>query len=232
MKNQINIYIDGPTEDEMQKLSDKGIEGYTFNPTLFRNLGVKNYLEHSKRVLGLSNNLPVSLEVIGDSHADLVDQAEKLSLLASNVYVKIPITFTNGESTVDTIKYLAESDIKLNITAIFTIEQIKHILPVLEKSETILSIFAGRIYDIGINAGPFVKEISDYIHNNSNCNVLWASPRMVYDYVTAEQSGCDIITMSPQLYKKMQLFGKSPEDYSLDTVKMFYEDAQQSGFVI
>lgn len=226
----IQIYLDGPTLEEMKKFSDNKISGYTFNPTLFRNLGVDNYLNHSKIIQSTSGNKPISLEVIGDSFDEMVLQAEKLFSLGTNVYVKIPITYTNGESTLDVMKYLVSKNINLNITAIFTIEQIKHILPVLEHSASIISVFAGRIFDIGIDANKIMKDASTYIHDNSNCKILWASPRMHYDVISASNANCDIITMQASMYNKMSLIGKSPTDYSLETVSMFFQDAKSSGY--
>ena len=230
--SNIQIYIDGPTEDEMKELVGKNISGYTFNPTLFKNLGVKDYLGHSKKVLEISNNLPVSLEVIGDNYEDIVSQAKELASLGSNVFVKVPITYTSGVSTLDTIKTLVDQNINLNITAIFTLDQIKEILPTLRDTKSIISVFAGRIYDIGSDASEKLSEISSFIHENSTCDLLWASPRMHYDLITAEKTGCDIITMTNAMYKKLSLLNKTPEEYSLETVKMFYEDAVSSGFKI
>ena len=111
-------------------------------------------------------------------------------------------------------------------------KQIQEILPSLKTSKSIISVFAGRIFDIGINATPLLKEMAVYINQNSNCYLLWASPRMHYDFVLAENAGCDIITMPPEMYKKMGLIGKSPDQYSLETVKMFFKDAEDSGFNI
>jgi len=232
MKSNIQIYIDGPSEQEMKELNDDKIKGYTFNPSLFKSLGVKDYLAHSKKILELSNGLPTSLEVIGDSYNELISQSKKLKSLGNNVYVKIPISFTNGESTLDVIKYLVGEGVKLNITAIFTLNQIEHILPVLKNSNAIISVFAGRLYDIGINAAPLLKEMATYIHSNSDCNLLWASTRMHYDYITANECNCDIITMSTPMYKKINLIGKDPLDYSLETVKMFFKDAKESNYKI
>ena len=230
--SKLKIYIDGPTESEMKELVTHDISGYTFNPTLFKNLGVTDYLGHSENILKISNNLPVSLEVIGDNYDDMVAQARKLSSLGSNVFVKIPITYTNGASTLETIKTLVDENIHLNITAIFTLNQIKHILPTLKDSDAIISVFAGRIYDIGIDASPVLSEMATYIHDNSKCDLLWASPRMHYDSITAKEVGCDIITMTNSMYKKMSLIGKTPEEYSIETVKMFFNDAIASGFKI
>ena len=231
MTLKTKIFIDGPTEEDMKVLSNK-VDGFTFNPTLFKNLGVKDYLLHCKKVIQISNDLPISLEVIGDDHETLLEQSKILSSLAKNVYVKIPITFTNGSSTLTVIEKLISKKINLNITAIFTIDQIKEIMPVINSSKSVLSVFAGRLFDIGIDAKLVMNNMSSYIHKNSNCELLWASSRMHYDLLTAQETGCDIITMTSGMYKKLTLIGKDPHDYSLETVKMFYKDAKESGFEI
>mgnify|MGYP000103030568 CR=1 FL=1 len=228
--SKINIYIDGPSENEMNDLFDMDISGFTFNPTLFKSLGVKDYLGYSQKIQKLSNGLPISLEVVGDTYEEMVFQGKKLASLGSNVFVKIPITYTSGESTIEVIKTLSMEGINLNITAIFTFLQIKEVLPTLKNTNSIFSVFAGRLYDIGIDAKEFMKEMSLYIHENSRCKILWASPRMHYDVITAQSSNCDIITMTNSMYKKMSLLGKTPEEYSLETVKMFFNDAQVSGY--
>ena len=226
----LDIYIDGPSEDEMNDLFDQNISGFTFNPTLFKSLGVSDYLGHSQKIQKLSNGLPISLEVIGDNYEDMVVQGKKLASLGDNVFVKIPITFTSGDSTLDVIRTLSMEGVNLNITAIFTFAQIKEILPTIKNTNTIISVFAGRLYDIGLDAKVMMQEMSSYIHENSQCNLLWASPRMHYDAITAEICNCDIITMTNSMYKKMSLLGKTPEEYSLETVKMFFNDAQASGY--
>lgn len=228
--SNLHIYIDGPTEEEMIEMSNESISGFTFNPSLFKNLGVTDYLDYSKRMQQISGSLPISLEVIGDNYDEIVTQGRKLAELGSNVYVKIPITYTSGESSIDSIKTLSEEGINLNITAVFTIDQIKKILPTIKDSNAIISVFAGRLFDIGLDAKEIMKDIAEYIHSNSNCSLLWASPRMHYDAISAEEINCDIITMTCTMYKKMSLLGKSPEDYSVETVKMFFNDAQASGF--
>jgi len=230
--SDLQIYIDGPTEDEMKDLSKEDISGYTFNPTLFKKLGVQDYLGHSKQLQKLANGLPISLEVIGDNYQEVVSQARKLAALGSNVFVKVPITYTSGESTLDTIKTLSDESIHLNITAVFTINQIKEILPTIQETNSIISVFAGRLFDIGLDATKLMKEMSEYIHGHSSCSLLWASPRMHYDAISAQNVDCDIITMTSSMYKKMSLIGKTPEEYSVDTVRMFYNDAQASGFTL
>jgi len=221
----IEVYLDGPSLEEMKSADKNLVDGFTFNPTLFKKLNVKNYINFSKEILELSSSKPVSLEVFSDEIEETIRQAKILSDLGNNVFVKIPITFTSGASTIEVIKRLTAEGIKLNITAIFTLEQIKGILPAIDKTETILSIFAGRIYDLGVDAKIKVAEISSYVHEHSKCKLLWASPRMSYDLLSAIDTNCDIITIQKNLLAKSYLFEKSPEEYSLDTVKMFFNDA-------
>lgn len=228
----IDIYCDGPTLQEMAELDRKIVRGYTFNPTLFRSLGVVNYLEHCRAVVEACDKLPVSLEVFADDESEMLRQANILSKLGENVYVKIPITYTSGKTTLSVIQILSREKVKLNITAIFTLGQVAHILPVLKDSGAILSVFAGRLFDIGRNAVEETASIVKKASAESNCRVLWASPRMVFDVKSASLAGCDIITMQSSLIKKLALFEKSPEDYSLDTVKMFHQDAIKSGYVL
>lgn len=231
MKNRkVKIYVDGPDINEIKNFLN--FDGFTFNPSLFKKLGATNYMEFSKQIIQETNNKPISIEVFADDHDTCFDQAKKINALGKNIFVKIPITYTNGKSTIELIKKLSDQNIKLNITAIFTLDQIKNILNEIKEKQHILSIFSGRIYDIGLDAAYLFKEMSDYIHDNSNCFSLWASCRMAYDLITSEKSGADIITMTPNLVKKISLFGKSPEEFSLDTVKGFYDDAKKAGFKI
>jgi len=229
-KNKINIYVDGPTINEIPNFLK--YDGFTFNPSLYRKLGAENYLDFSKKILEKTKNKPVSIEVFSDDFENCYAQAIKIKELSSDIYVKIPITYTNGDSTIDLIKKLSDEGVKLNITAIFTLDQIKKILGEIKNNKHILSIFSGRIYDIGLDAGELFREMSSYIHENSKCLSLWASCRMAYDLVTAEKAGGDIITMAPSFIEKLSLFGKKPEDFSLETVKGFFNDAKKANFKI
>ena len=228
--SDVSIYLDGPSIEEVSGIDSNVIKGFTFNPTLFRNAGVSDYLGHCRKILKVCGDLPVSLEVIADNQEGMILQARTLAALGSNVFVKIPITFTNGESTHEVIGTLVEESIKLNITAVFTVAQVETILPALGQSHSIISVFAGRLFDIGIDAVAATRTIVDLVRSKRNCLVLWASPRMVYDFKNASSAGCDIITMAPGLIRKLNLFNKSPEEYSLDTVKMFFSDAETSGY--
>lgn len=229
-KKKIKLYADGLNLDEFE--SDFGIEidGYTFNPSLFKKNGATDYLDYSKKVVEKCKSKPVSLEVFADEEKEMIKQAEILNTLGNNVYVKIPITFTNKNFTTNVISNLIEKKIKLNITALFTMQQIIEILPVVKNSKTILSVFAGRIYDCGQDAAKLMREISVKVKKESLCQVLWASPRMSYDYINAILCGSDIITMQASQIKKLKLFEKKPEDYSLETIKQFYKDASSSGY--
>ncbi len=229
-QSSIKIFLDGPNIDIIKK-NLKEIDGYTFNPSLFRKLGVKNYLDFCKEILAIEEKKHISLEVLSDDENTMIKEAIKLSSLADNVWIKIPISFTNGASTINVIKQI-KNEVKLNITAIFTFEQIKNIIDVIMDSNTILSVFAGRIYDIGLDANQIIKPISKFVHDNSKCELLWASPRMTYDLFSAKNSNCDIITMPYDLVKKIDIIGTNPMDYSISTVKMFYNDAQAAKYNI
>ena len=228
--SKIKLYADGPTTNEINDKYVVNIDGYTFNPSLFKKNGASNYLEYSKMIISECKKKPVSLEVFADDEENMIRQGKLLNSLADNVYVKIPIVYTNGKSTSNVIKSLSENDIKLNITAIFTLEQIKEILPYIKDTSTILSVFAGRLYDSGIDAKEKMIEINDYVHSNSSCLTLWASTRMPFDYISADKIGTDIITMQIDHIKKLKLIGTNPINYSISTVKQFYDDAKSSGF--
>lgn len=221
------IFLDGGNFKEIKKIK---ADGYTFNPSLYRKLGAKNYINFSKQILKKIKHKHVSLEVIGDDEENCLRQAKILSKLGKNVYVKIPIIYTNGKSTKELIKKITNEKIKLNITAIFTLGQIKKILPSIKNTETILSIFSGRIYDIGKNAEVEFKKINKYVKKYSHCKTLWASCRMPYDYFTARRSGANIITMSGGMIEKFKKFGTNPEKYSKETVIGFFNDAKKSKF--
>lgn len=163
MSNKIKIYYDGPSIAEIKKKQIVKIEGYTFNPTLFRALGIKNYLEGCKKIVRHTGSLSTSLEVIADNEMEMIKQSEILSSIAKNVYVKIPITYTNGKSTLNVLKHLAKNNIKFNVTAIMTFAQIRKIINSIYNSRAILSIFAGRIYDLGIDAQDYTTPIIKFI---------------------------------------------------------------------
>jgi transaldolase len=231
-KNNIKLYSDGPNLNEINKDFGIQIDGYTFNPSLFKKNGASDYIGYSKEIIEICSNKPVSLEVFADDEEGMIEQGKILNKLSDNVYVKIPISYTNGDSTIKVINRLLDQNIKLNITAIFIIDQIKEIIETVKDSQSILSIFAGRIYDCGIDASKQMIEMNKLIKDSSKCKSLWASTRMAYDYITAQEVGTDIITMQTSHIEKLRMIGKNPREYSLETVKQFYEDAKSSGFKI
>ena len=228
----IQIYLDGPSLDQIKACDQLLVDGFTFNPSLFKSLGAIDYVSFCRDIIDIESLKPVSLEVISDDYKSTVDQALILSSLSDNINVKIPITFTDSQSTIKVIRELIKKEIKLNITAIFSLKQIQEILQEIKNTDTILSVFAGRLYDIGIDAKLKMKEISEYVKKNSDCRLLWASPRMIYDVISAIETNTDIITIQHSLLKKINLFGLKPEDYSLETVNMFYNDALTSKYKI
>lgn len=230
MKKKIQIFLDGADQTSIKKYKST-VDGFTFNPTLFRKLNAKNYVEFSKQIIKLCGDKHISLEVLADDEKNIIRQAKKLSALGKNIYVKVPIVYRNGKSTKNAIKKLIKLNIKLNITAIFTIQQIKTILPYIKKTNTILSVFAGRIFDLGIDATKVCEAISR-ICKPTKCILLWASPRMSFDIINAKKSNFDIITLPVEIYKKTKLFKKKPFDYSVDTVKMFYNDAKKAKYTL
>ena len=226
----IKIFADGANKIEIIELNkNQHISGFTTNPTLLRKAGVSNYKDFAIDILSIINK-PISFEVIADDFNEMKRQALEISSWGKNVYVKIPITNTKGEFSYSVIESLSNQEIKLNITAITTIKQVKNILPALKLSSgAYLSIFAGRIADTGINPLPVIKKSLKLIEN-TNIELIWASPREVYNVIQAEHIGCHIITCTNDILKKLSLIGKDLTEYSLDTVKMFYNDAKLSDY--
>ncbi len=231
---KIQIYLDGPSEEEIKIYkSNNLVKGFTYNPSLMSKLKVRDYLKACKEFSKRVSPKPISLEVFADDPSGMIKQADKISRIRKNIYVKIPITYTNGKYTTEVLKNLVSKNIKLNITAIFSIKQIIKILPIVKNSKCILSVFAGRIHDMGDDATLEITKISSLLKKkNANCKILWASTRQIYDIMMAIGSGCHIITMSPGIFSKLSTFKKNWKSYSLETVKTFYQDAKNSKFKI
>lgn len=229
----VKIFADGADLQTILELNkDERISGFTTNPTLLKKAGIKNYKDFATELLKAIPDKSISFEVFGDDYNSMMDQAEKLASWGSNVYVKIPITFTNGKSTYELIDDLGYMGINLNVTAIMAERQVDEILPALMAADNpIISIFAGRIADTGVDSVPVMKKIIDMVHG-TGVQVLWASPREVLNIYQADEIGCDIITCTPDILKKLSLKGKDLKEYSLETVKMFYKDGIESGLVI
>ncbi len=234
MKFKIDIYADGAEISNIKSLNQLDhIKGFTTNPTLMKKSGVINYESFAKEFLNIVNEKPISFEVFADDLNEMYSQAIKINEWGKNVYVKIPITNTKSQSCIDLIKKLNKKRIKCNVTAVFTYNQVKEIIEdeTLEE-ELIISVFAGRIADTGLDPIPLMKNFSEKMNAKSNFKLLWASPREILNIFHAELSGCDIITVPHDLLNKLNLIGKDLEDFSLDTVNMFYKDALNSKFTI
>tara|TARA_X000000368_G_scaffold404025_1_gene379623 strand:+ start:2836 stop:3555 length:720 start_codon:yes stop_codon:yes gene_type:complete len=232
-KLNIDIYADGSSLENIIDLKkEKYIKGFTTNPSLMKQIGVVDYEDHCKKILKEVTVDPVSIEIFTDDFNEMIKQAEYISSWGENVNIKIPITNSFGESSKSVIENLVKKNIKLNITAIFTIKQIEEILEVVEGLDfCILSYFAGRVADTGIDPEIELIKIKEYLSNeNASSLLLWASSRELLNIFQAERSGCDIITVSHELLSKIDLINKNLDDFSLDTVKMFRDDALKAGF--
>ena len=231
---KVKIFSDGADKEEMLDMASKTfIRGLTTNPTLMKKAGIKDYEAFAKDILSTIKEKPISFEVFSDDFDEMEKQAMKITSWADNVYVKIPVTNTKKESSKELIKRLVEKEVKLNITAIMTLDQVKTVLSVLDnKVPSIISVFAGRIADTGKDPIPLMKECLTEMKINPKSELLWASPRELLNIIQADQIGCHIITVTKDVIKKLKLVNYDLEDYSLDTVKMFYKDAVDAGFKI
>ena len=235
MRNlKIKLFADGADIDDMKRINREGVvSGFTTNPTLMRKANVADYETFAKDVLKEIRDLPISFEVFSDDFDTMEMEAKKIASWGNNVNVKIPITNTRGELSTSLIKKLSGEGISLNITAILTVEQVEAVMRVLSsKSKTIISVFAGRIADTGRDPVPYMKEAVNILKSNKNAELLWASSREVLNIFQAESCGCHIITVTSDILKKIGNIGKDLGALSLDTVKMFYEDARASKYQI
>lgn len=227
----IDIYLDGADLNAMRiGRQNPLVKGFTTNPALMRSAGVTDYEAFCKEALEIVEGLPISFEVFSDEWDEMERQARLIASWGSNVYVKIPISDTKGESAVPLIQKLSYGGIKCNVTAVFTLKQVRQTLARLNPDcDAIVSIFAGRIADTGRNPKGYMR--AAFFHHYPKWKVLWASPRQVLDIYTAEKCGCHIITITPELLTKYEKFKhKDLTEFSLQTVKMFFNDAQKAGY--
>jgi len=231
---KVKIFCDGADKKDMLEMNNKTfIKGLTTNPSLMKKAGIKDYEVFAKDILSTIKEKPISFEVFSDDFNEMEKQAMKITSWADNVYVKIPITNTKKESSKELIKRLAKKKIKLNITAIFTVDQVKTTLSVLDNNvPSIISVFCGRIADTGRDPIPLMSDCLKEMKINSKSELLWASPRELFNIIQADQIGCHIITVTKDVIKKLQFINYNLEEYSLDTVKMFHKDAVEAGFEI
>ena len=238
MKNnkeiKTKIFCDTADIKIIKRLSKKTlVDGFTTNPSLMKLSGAKNYKNYSKKIIKICKKKSISLEVIADDFIQMEKQAYKIKSWGSNVYVKIPVTNSKGYSSAKIIKRLSDNGLKLNITAVYTLKQVKKIIKCVNKnSHTIISIFSGRMSDVGKDPIPIIKQSVKITKKMKKIKILWASTREAYNYTQAIDCKCDIITMPPNIIEKISKFGKSFERLTLDTVKTFYKDALSANFRI
>ena len=230
----IKIFCDIADVSLIKKFSKKKVvKGFTTNPSLMRKAGAKDYKSYSKQILKFCKNKPISFEVFADDQKSMIEQGKKINTWGKNIYVKVPVVNSKNKFTGNVIKELNNKNIKLNITAVYTAKQTAKILKVInKKTKVIISIFAGRAGDTGKDPIPeFVKSIK-LAKKFKNVEILWASVREPYNYLQAKQLGCHIITIPPAVIEKIEKFGKSFNQLTIETVKAFLVDSKKSNFKI
>ena len=232
VSNQVKLYGDGATLTDFARLHQEGlVTGFTTNPSLMRRAGVCDYEAFAKELLAVIPDMPISFEVIADDFMEMQRQAEKIASWGKNVYVKIPITNTKRESSLPLVRVLSAKGIKVNVTAILTLDQVAATVEALDPATpAVISIFAGRIADTGIPPMPIMRAAVAMAARLPLAEVLWASIREVLNIYEAQDCGCHIITATPDLLKKLEMAGKNLTDLSAETVAMFDTDARAAGY--
>ena len=231
-KLKVQIFADGADKAGMLEMYNKSfIKGLTTNPTLMKKAGIKDYEAFAKDILNDVKDKSISFEVFSDDLDEMEKQALKIATWAENVYVKIPVTNTQGLPTYSLIKKLSDKGVKVNVTAIMTLEQVRDVVLSLNQNvPSYVSVFAGRIADTGVDPVPLMSAAVQITSMNSKAEVIWASPRELLNVFQADEIGCQIITVTNDILKKLELVDYDLSNYSLDTVKMFYNDALAAGF--
>ena len=231
---RVAIFADGAEKAGMLEMYAKPyIKGFTTNPTLMRKAGVADYESFARDILHAIPDRPISFEVFADEFTEMARQARKIATWGRNIRVKIPITNTRRESSVPLCERLTQEGIPLNVTAIFTLEQVQAVVDVVKGgAPTYVSVFAGRIADTGTDPVPLMADAVRRLAVAPNTELIWASPRELLNIFQADAIGCHIITVTTDILKKLSLVGRDLGDYSLDTVKMFYDDGRAAGFAL
>ena len=228
------IFCDIADISSIKKFNNKSIvKGFTTNPSLMRKAGAKDYKSYSKKILKVCRNKPISFEVFADDQDSMIEQGRKINSWGKNVYVKVPVVNSKNKFSANVIKELNSKNIKLNITAVYTAKQTKKILKLInKKTKVIISIFAGRAGDTGKDPIPEFTKSLKLAKKFKNVEILWASVREPYNYLQAKQLGCHIITIPPAVIEKIEKFGKSFNQLTIETVKAFLVDSKKSNFKI
>ena len=229
---KVKIYADGADREGMLEMYEQSyIQGFTTNPTLMRKAGIEDYESFARGILEVISDRPISFEVFADEFEEMERQALEIAEWGDNVYVKIPITNTRQQSALGLIQRLSSQGVRLNITAILALDQVQEVATAVQNGPaSIVSVFAGRIADTGVDPIPVMKDALAILQSAPNAELLWASPREVLNIYQADAIGCDIITATNDLLRKLSLAGKDLSEYSLETVRMFYNDAQNAGY--
>ena len=230
----IKIFADGADRESIANLyANPLIQGFTTNPTLMRKAGVEDYETFAREVLEIVTDRPISFEVFSDDFAEMEEQALQISSWADNVYVKVPVTDTSGESSGDVVRRLADRGVKVNVTALMTPAQVREVAEwVAGGPPCYVSVFAGRIADSGRDPIPLMTESLEILGDHPNAELIWASPRELLNIVQANAIGCDIITVTHDVLAKLETLGKDLDEFSLDTVRMFFRDGQAAGYTL
>ena len=230
----MKVFADGADRGRVEALcSEPWIRGFTTNPTLMRAAGVDDYASFAHELLALVPDRPISFEVIADELGEIERQARLIASWGENVYVKVPITTTRGESTAEVVRSLSASGIKVNVTALMTLDQVEDAASWLADGPgSYVSVFAGRIADSGRDPVPIMQEALERLAPYPHEELIWASPREVLNVVQADAIGCHVITVTDEILKRLPNLGRELDEYSLDTVRMFYRDAQAAGYTL
>lgn len=231
---RVKVFADGADLDEIRRLcADPLIRGFTTNPTLMRKAGISDYAAFAQEVLEVVPDLPVSLEVFSDEPDEMERHARLIASWGENVYVKIPILHTDGTLTSDLLRRLSSAGVKLNVTGLTIVAQVEQAVACLADGESaIVSVFAGRIADCGVDPVPVISAALEVLESLPNGELLWASPREILNVVQADRIGCHIVTVTHELLKKVKLLGYDLEAMSLNIVRMFHDDARAAGFTL
>jgi transaldolase len=229
---KVQIFADGADKAGMLEMYAKPfVKGFTTNPTLMRKVGVTDYEAFAKDILGVIPDRPISFEVFADDFPEMERQARRIATWGKHVSVKIPISNTKRESAIPLVRKLSHEGIALNVTAMFTLEQVQHVVDAVKGgAPCYVSVFAGRIADTGVDPVPVMAESVKRLKAAPNTELIWASPRELLNVFQADEIGCQVITVTNDIIKKLSLVGKNLDDYSLETVKMFYDDGKAAAY--
>ncbi len=229
---KIQIFADGAEKQGMLEMyRNPLIKGFTTNPTLMRKAGINDYRAFAKEIVRAIPDRPISFEVFADEFAEMERQAMEIATWGQNIYVKVPVTNTRRETSYGLLKRLARNGVKMNVTALMTLEQVREVSQCLAGGPpAYISVFAGRVADTGRDPVPLMAAAVEVLRPDRNLELIWASPRELLNIFQADLIGCHIITVTNDVIKKLDLVGKDLDEYSLETVKMFFDDGAKAGF--